>query len=110
MLGDRVRRRPAQRRGRRAGRTAFLERQGYRVLGFWNNDALARTGGVLQAILAALLVGPHPNPPPASGRGVGGGTAVDLASHPATGHTPPVGAGGARKSASTTSPRRSTTS
>ncbi len=35
-------------------RTAFLEREGYRVLRLWNNDVLARTDAVLDVILAGL--------------------------------------------------------
>jgi very-short-patch-repair endonuclease len=35
-------------------RTKWLESQGWRVLRFWNNDILANTEGVLEAILAAL--------------------------------------------------------
>jgi very-short-patch-repair endonuclease len=35
-------------------RTAFLDREGYRVLRFWNNDVLAKTDHVLEAILAEL--------------------------------------------------------
>ena len=35
-------------------RTAFLEREGYRVLRFWNNDVLGKTDAVLEAILAEL--------------------------------------------------------
>jgi primosomal protein N' (replication factor Y) len=37
-----------------AGRTKWLERHGWRVLRFWNNDVLARTDAVKAAILAAL--------------------------------------------------------
>jgi very-short-patch-repair endonuclease len=37
-----------------AARTAWLEDRGFRVLRFWNNDALANTDGVLEEILAAL--------------------------------------------------------
>jgi very-short-patch-repair endonuclease len=81
-------------------RTAFLEQNGLTVLRFWNNDILQNTDGVLQVILAELErlpakfarpplplaggeelrssegVGPfddihaHPQPPPASGRGL----------------------------------------
>ena len=39
-------------------RTAWLHRQGYRVLRVWNNDVLARLDLVLEAILAALAA-PH---------------------------------------------------
>ncbi len=35
-------------------RTKWLERRGWRVLRFWNNDVLANTNGVMEAILAAL--------------------------------------------------------
>jgi len=37
-----------------ARRTAYLERQGFRVLRFWNNDALANTEGVLTQISLSL--------------------------------------------------------
>src|SRR5260370_40197474 len=37
-----------------ARRTAWLEREGWRVIRFWNNDVLGNTGGVIQAILRAL--------------------------------------------------------
>ena len=35
-------------------RTRWLEAQGYRVLRFWNNDVLANTEAVAQAILDAV--------------------------------------------------------
>jgi very-short-patch-repair endonuclease len=35
-------------------RTAFLERRGYRVLRFWDHDALARTDLVLERITQIL--------------------------------------------------------
>jgi len=35
-------------------RTAQLERLGWRVLRFWNNDVLTNTNGVTEAILQAL--------------------------------------------------------
>lgn len=35
-------------------RTRYLEAQGWRVLRFWNNDALANAEGVLTVILEAL--------------------------------------------------------
>ena len=83
-----------------ARRTAFLEQQGLTVLRFWNNEILENPAGVLQVILCQLKslparfdrsplplaggeeprsgegVGPrevrdaHPQPPPASGRGL----------------------------------------
>ena len=37
-----------------AKRDAWLQAQGFRVLRFWNNDVLANTKGVAEAILAAL--------------------------------------------------------
>ena len=48
-----------QQREHDALRTAYLEQCGYRVLRFWNDDALGRTGEVLDAILGALHT-PHP--------------------------------------------------
>jgi very-short-patch-repair endonuclease len=35
-------------------RTASLEGEGWRVIRFWNNDALANTDGVVEAILLEL--------------------------------------------------------
>ena len=37
-----------------AGRTRWLEAQGYRVLRFWNNEVLAQTEAVTQTILDAV--------------------------------------------------------
>jgi very-short-patch-repair endonuclease len=37
-----------------AERTRFLEGEGYRVLRFWNHDALANTDGVLRMVADAL--------------------------------------------------------
>jgi very-short-patch-repair endonuclease len=37
-----------------AARTAFLERSGYRVLRFWNDEVLRETDGVLTVIAGAL--------------------------------------------------------
>jgi very-short-patch-repair endonuclease len=37
-----------------ADRTAFLEREGYRVLRFWNNDVLSNPRGVYETIERAL--------------------------------------------------------
>ncbi|MBV8063298.1 MAG: endonuclease domain-containing protein [Nevskia sp.] len=52
-------------------RTAFLKKEGYRVLRFWDNEVLAQTEGVLVAILEALAQAatPHPNPLPQGERG-----------------------------------------
>ncbi len=56
-------------------RTVFLERAGFRVLRFWNNQVFEETEGVLEAILAALCerreTHPHPSPP-LEGEGVDG--------------------------------------
>ena len=41
-------------------RTDWLEREGYRVIRFWNNDVLANTEGVLTQLLEALGMPPHP--------------------------------------------------
>jgi very-short-patch-repair endonuclease len=41
---------------RDAARTAIIERYGYRVLRFWNNDVLANSDGVLEAIRQELMV------------------------------------------------------
>ena len=52
-------------------RTVFLEALGYRVLRFWNGDALANTDGVLQRIGQALAVRPSPRPSPQRREGEG---------------------------------------
>ena len=53
-------------------RTEWLERKGYRVLRFWNNEVFDELEGVLEQIRIALLRSradtPHPNPPPQGGR------------------------------------------
>ena len=54
-----------------AERTALLEALGYRVLRFWNSDALGNTEGVLQRIAAAPAVRPSPRPSPRRGEGEG---------------------------------------
>lgn len=41
-------------------RDAFLQRNGYRVLRFWNNEALSRTAAVCESILRAASVTPSP--------------------------------------------------
>jgi len=46
-------------------RTEYIESQGYRVLRFWDNEALTNTEGVLQRIVEALGgKGPSPSPCP----------------------------------------------
>jgi very-short-patch-repair endonuclease len=50
-------------------RTRFLESKGFKVLRFWDNDALQRTDAVIEAIWnACARPAPHPNPSP-DGRG-----------------------------------------
>ena len=39
-----------------APRTAVIEAFGYRIIRFWNNDVLANTEGVLEAIRQELLI------------------------------------------------------
>jgi very-short-patch-repair endonuclease len=57
-----------------AGRTAFLEGLGYRVLRFWDNEALANTDGMLERIAQALSPShPRPSPRPSPQRGEGDG-------------------------------------
>ena len=61
-----------------AGRTAYLNAQGYSVLRFWNNDVLENRDGVLIAILSVIDGAPSPDlrfaPATLSpmGRGIGG--------------------------------------
>jgi very-short-patch-repair endonuclease len=49
-------------------RTAWLESRGYRVLRFWDNEVLLQTEGVLEAIYAALKLGPPPRGYPSKRR------------------------------------------
>jgi very-short-patch-repair endonuclease len=44
-----------------ATRTEYLEKKGYRVIRFWNNEVIDNTEGVFQAIEAVLGNTPHPN-------------------------------------------------
>jgi very-short-patch-repair endonuclease len=59
---------------RDAGRTSWLEAQGYRVRRFWNNDVIENLDGVLEALAEDLrtsgAASPHPNPLPRAGEGV----------------------------------------
>jgi very-short-patch-repair endonuclease len=41
-------------------RTAWLEARGYRVIRFWNNEALINTDGVLSVIAEAVRTAPPP--------------------------------------------------
>ena len=52
-------------------RTRFLKDRGYRVLRFWDNEALLDTDAVLAAVLGALKNShPHPSPLPQAGEGM----------------------------------------
>ena len=63
----------SQHGGQRAydeARTRKLESMGYRVLRFWDNEALTNIEGVLEVILEALASpAPHPSPLPEGERG-----------------------------------------
>ncbi|MGH7384947.1 MAG: endonuclease domain-containing protein [Candidatus Rokuibacteriota bacterium] len=59
------------------GRSTFLEGLGYRVLRFWDNEALTNTDGVLQRIAESLsptFASPSPRPSPQRGEGESLGT------------------------------------
>jgi adenine-specific DNA-methyltransferase len=45
---------------RDARRTAYLEKQGLRVIRFWNHDVVQNLGGVWTTIEEALTTPPHP--------------------------------------------------
>ena len=52
-----------------------LQALGYRVLRFWDNDAIANTDGVLQRIAETVSAArPSPRPSPQRGEGEGRGT------------------------------------
>ncbi len=57
-------------------RDAYLESQGFKVIRFWNSDALKKTGAVAEAILFALTSPPLPSaalrlpPSPAKAEGL----------------------------------------
>jgi very-short-patch-repair endonuclease len=55
-----------------AGRTALLQALGYRVIRFWDNDALSNTNGVIQRIAEALSATAAPLTPALSPEGRGG--------------------------------------
>jgi very-short-patch-repair endonuclease len=48
-------------------RTAWLDAQGWRVVRFWNNDALKNSNGVIEVILGEIALATsrvkHPHPP-----------------------------------------------
>ena len=54
-----------------AERTALLERLGYRVMRFWDNEVLGNTEGVLIRIVETLATRPSPRPSPRRGEGEG---------------------------------------
>lgn len=61
-----------------AQRTRFIERAGYRLVRFWNNEVMENMEGVLRTILRALDACPPPGPLPVGegGRvGIAGSTA-----------------------------------
>src|SRR5467141_2136911 len=47
---------------RETERSGFLQREGYRILRFWNDEVLANLDGVHQTIAAALAASPPPKP------------------------------------------------
>jgi very-short-patch-repair endonuclease len=49
-------------------RSALLERKGYRVLRFWDNQVMAEIEAVIEQ-LAVVLRSPHPDPLPRPGEG-----------------------------------------
>ncbi len=105
---------------RDAQRTQDLEAAGFRVLRFWNDDALLRTDDVLAAIVQALAeeLPPHPNPLPRRRRGRGSlkreprdsgsrdvsGQGSRLAGNSLSAESPGVGSGLAGNSLSAESP------
>jgi len=48
-------------------RDAWLEKEGYTVLRFWDNEVLTNTRGVLETIRERLYVTPSPQSPPLKG-------------------------------------------
>ena len=55
-----------------AVRTRFLEREGFRVIRFWNNEVFDNIEGVVEVILDALILRtatPSPPHPPLEGKG-----------------------------------------
>ena len=51
-------------------RTGLLERRGYRVVRFWNQEVITNSGGVLEAILVTARC-TNPQPFPWKGKGTG---------------------------------------
>jgi very-short-patch-repair endonuclease len=48
-------------------RDAWLEKEGYTVVRFWDHEVLTNTRGVLEAIRERLHVTPSPQSPPLKG-------------------------------------------
>ena len=67
----------AERAQQDARRTEWLQRAGYRVLRFWNDDVLKSMDLVLEQIVAALdVTSPHPGPLPGGEREKSAGAGV----------------------------------
>jgi very-short-patch-repair endonuclease len=77
-------------------RTSYLEKRGYRVMRFWNNEVLTMTEAVLETIYAEVIARTSPPAPLRSGEGSsqvvsslqpsalgrrGGGEAFDVGGH-----------------------------
>ena len=50
-------------------RTAYLQREGWQVLRFWNNDVLNNLEGVVMTIAERLTAAPPSQPSPSEGEG-----------------------------------------
>ncbi|SER14301.1 Very-short-patch-repair endonuclease [Solimonas aquatica] len=57
----------AEQRARDAQRSAWLQARGFRVLRFWNDQALKETNAVLEFVLRHLSENPSPQPSPLAG-------------------------------------------
>jgi len=55
---------------RDAARDAWMVREGYKVLRFWNNEVLGNLEGVLDRIGREVAAAPSPQPSPTRGEGV----------------------------------------
>jgi very-short-patch-repair endonuclease len=49
-------------------RTERIEKEGYRVIRFWDHEVLKNMEAVLERIRTELHRHPHPGPPPSRGR------------------------------------------
>src|SRR5208337_3413715 len=68
--------------------SAYLNRMGYRVLRFWNNQVMQETDGVLEAILAILANTDQNSPSPQPSPPRGGEGEVIIAANHARGKSP----------------------